>query len=330
MTRSPLPFWEIPLFCAVADDSADQVSLLLAEGADPNLQDKGGETPIMMVRSTAVASLLLEAGAQVNLCNDYNYDAFQCILDGEVGFNFPTEEALIEVLHLLTAHGVDPNAAQCWENRTRLYAVATNETVDYASSIIQRLLQCGSDPHQGRSPLEGLCSRWNGEFNEDIVRSFDLLLGAGCDLNLRLEDDISLLHLAAAEDWSWSSLGPNYTAVRCLLSHGANPNAVNNDGWTPLMVAVRAYIYDSVTVALVQDLIEADTDLTIVNAKRHTALDIALAALDNCERSYRNKSVPPNLRKSSRAQAEKAVKCVELLRAASTRPWPLRSARESL
>ncbi|HZG39231.1 MAG TPA: ankyrin repeat domain-containing protein, partial [Nodosilinea sp.] len=242
MANSPLPYWQIPLFCAVTDDSADQVALLLGDGADPNLCDDQGYTPLMKVRSTAVASLLLKAGAQVHFCNNINRDAFECILCGEVGFDFPTEAALLEVLHLLAVHGADPNSAQCWDNRTRLYTAAAHAVGDYTTAIIQRLLHLGANPHLGLSPLHGLCSRWNGEFDEDIVDSFNLLVEAGCDLNWRAEDGISLLHLAAAEDWSWGSLGPNYTAVRCLLSHGADPNAVDAQGWTPLMMAVRSYI----------------------------------------------------------------------------------------
>ncbi|MBD2106819.1 ankyrin repeat domain-containing protein [Nodosilinea sp. FACHB-13] len=320
MARSPLPFWQIPLFCAVADDSADQVALLLADGADPNLQDEGGRRPLMQVCSTAVASLLLEAGAQVHSCDDNNNDAFQHLLAREVGFNFPNEAALLEVLHLLIAHGADPNSAQCWENRTRLYDAAFNEVIDYASSMIQRLLQCGSDPHWGRSPLEGLCSRWNREFDQDIVRSFDLLLEAGCDPKLRGEEGLTLLHLAVAEDWTWNSLGPNYTAMRCLLNSGADPNAVNDEGWTPLMGAVRAYVYDVANVSLVEDLIEAGTNLALQNAEGHTALDIALTALDTCQRLYLRDSDPPELREKEKVRVQRAVECVELLRTASTSP----------
>ena len=57
-----------------------------------------------------------------------------------------------------------------------------------------------------------------------------MLIEKGSDLNARRSDGYSALHVAAANG--------NNTGVRLLLEHGADPLIKDNNGRTPLLVAL--------------------------------------------------------------------------------------------
>ncbi|MGH2534879.1 MAG: ankyrin repeat domain-containing protein [Thermomicrobiales bacterium] len=59
--------------------------------------------------------------------------------------------------------------------------------------------------------------------------------------------------------------------VDLLLSYGADPNATDANGWTPLNLAAHAGY-----VALVRRLLDAGADATIANHEKRTPLDVAL------------------------------------------------------
>jgi ankyrin repeat protein len=92
-----------PLKYAVTWDHKDVVELLLEHGADCNRRDNGKQTPLFHVASVAVAKLLLDSGARVDLVDD----------QGRTCVEYHLEYGREDIVDLLVKHGAkrDPR----WE-----------------------------------------------------------------------------------------------------------------------------------------------------------------------------------------------------------------------
>ena len=91
-----------PLGLATRKGLADVAQLLLERGANPNLQDEGGFTPLHGATSwghTAIAQLLLDRGANPNLQNKY----------GETPLQAAAAEGHTAIARLLLERGANPN-----------------------------------------------------------------------------------------------------------------------------------------------------------------------------------------------------------------------------
>jgi hypothetical protein len=55
-----------PLHLAAWKDRADGIEILLRSGADPNLRDERGRTPLYLTKRPEIAQLLVEGGADIN------------------------------------------------------------------------------------------------------------------------------------------------------------------------------------------------------------------------------------------------------------------------
>jgi ankyrin repeat protein len=91
--------------------------------------------------------------------------------------------------------------------------------------------------------LEGAClieAAGSREY-EDFVRTIAVLVRSGAETNVRLKSGDTLLHLAV-------SLG-NADVVRLLMRHGADPNAMDSLGKTPIDLA-REYDDDGLILVM--------------------------------------------------------------------------------
>lgn len=268
---SCLSSYQIPLFNAVSAGSADCVRQLLAAGADVHLCTNGGETALMYARNPTVVNLLLAAGVDVSLHRKQGWDAFQQMVKQET--ETPQEdEDILRSLHILIDHGIGINVTQRGKNR--LYDAA----FDQNPWAIERLLQLGAIPTVDDPLLSAITWHYNDEFDPDIARAIDLLVSAGEDINGHDNAGDTLLHNATLEyafppneaNYFGSSDGCNYTAVTCLLNHGAHPDPVGTHGRTPLMLAAT-----SASSATLQALLAAGANPHRQDHSGHTALDIA-------------------------------------------------------
>jgi len=91
----------LPQFYALLCD-AERIKKLLEEGADPNIRDGDGNTPLHFAASKGcaeVAKLLLRHGADPN-AQDKN---------GETPLHVAASEGHVDVVRLLLEHGADPS-----------------------------------------------------------------------------------------------------------------------------------------------------------------------------------------------------------------------------
>ena len=144
------------LFLAALVGDLTGVKVAIDCGADPNIQNKDGITPLHDAASYSrlnialkydpleVVKLLLEHGADPNIQNK----------DGSTPLHFEAEDGLLDFVKLLLEHGANPNIQDYKYGWTPLHYAAKNCHVD----VVRVLLDHGADPtirdNEGRAPLD--------------------------------------------------------------------------------------------------------------------------------------------------------------------------------
>ncbi len=286
-----------PLALAVVNAHYALAGRLIELGADPNRPDPRGSVlhalawirrpgsgrpplPTGTLDSLDLARALLEAGAEPNVRIDWREIAFEVDLGivrpppgisvgrnflsfvGATPFYLAAKHADVDLMRLLVRHGADP-LAPTDQRITPLMAAAGVGFWD------------GESP----GPLNGTpeevrlqAVRLAIELGNDIHAAADFgdteLVGDGPDLLLR--HPLNLLQLDAQQDrgdmrWGGSTalhgaamMGSNLI-VQYLLEQGADIDAPNALGWTPLMIAGGVFVANTEkawpdTVALLRDL----------------------------------------------------------------------------
>ncbi|KAK0721934.1 ankyrin repeat-containing domain protein [Lasiosphaeria miniovina] len=183
-----------PLHWACNGGNAGVVKLLVREGADVNVADFSGQTPLMTAAShgavpCARALLFEEGGRRRRTC---------CQVDR------------------LDTQG-----------RTALhYAAASSFAGGGAHAVMRLLLDCGADPRRcnlgGETALHELASSYTAALpSTELLRRVEILLNAGADLE-------------AADKWAYTpalqaATEDNHTALGVFLGLGARADVVDMD-----------------------------------------------------------------------------------------------------
>jgi ankyrin repeat protein/nucleoside phosphorylase len=226
LTEDELPYWQAGvtgLHLAAGSSAAAAariVEWLLKNGADPNAQDKYGNTPLMeavLQRQTEIVRLLVDPRdrADVNLANK----------EGETALFFAVGEP--RIVRLLLEAGAQPEDGP----RTALHQAAYE--FDHAS--MELLLDSRADVNvrdgYGRTPLMQMSSYWsNTELNlkkPARFRCFETLLHRGADVEARDSEGRTPLYWLAGRD--------DVQVLDALLKRHPDVNAADNAGRTPLM-----------------------------------------------------------------------------------------------
>ena len=208
-----------PLHCATASGATDAAKLLLQHGANPNLKDPQGRTPMHHAAISGNAALvqnLLEKGGKLSdndagenpamiAAQQGNHEALEAMLDSKRSFNVNAKDQSGKtILHHLTEQG--------------------------QSRLVEKLLKnpkidINAKDKQGKTPLH------NTVENND-QKSMDALLSQR-KINPSPRDKMgrSPLHLAAAAG--------NKEATAKLLRRGANPKLRDGNGDTAAVVAAN-------------------------------------------------------------------------------------------
>jgi ankyrin repeat protein len=261
----------------------DLASFMRAAQAEPSLlnaRGPEGSTPFMyavLYSDTATLARLLKLGADPNKRNDANATALMWAARD------------FEKTRLLVSHGADVNARSD-ERRTPLMVAARRPG---ASRIVKFLLDKGADPNPNTKPvadssplLEALTAG-----DESMVK---LLLRRGADAKAAAEQGLTMavtrnceeaLELITAQITNQeaytialqnTAVFGDLKAVRLMLDHGADVNAFDPFGKTPLMYAA---ISDVFPVDVVKLLIERGADVNAI-CRHEKGGDAGLTVLD--------------------------------------------------
>ena len=315
-----------PLMLAAQSGDAEQIARLRAGGADVNIADTEGWTPLMFALcaggDTAAAEALLAAGADVNVRSKERWTPLMLALrsdrpaafvarlltqyhalasaeseDGTtammIACQYASDPAVVEALYAADADAVQPRrGGDC-----PIHFAARNAT-DGAPGIVTFLLGNRADVDQandaGWTPLM-MAARFSTR--TDVI---DALVSAGADVNARNRDGLTALMLAAANE------APAAVAIaKKLLDAGADPEAADRSGRTAALVAVRS----GHSAAMVRFL---DRELTPRSVARQTALLTVLPvcrAVKECARlvSVRGERAPLSAPQPTRRAASPAL-----------------------
>jgi ankyrin repeat protein len=263
-----------PLILAVRDGNLEKVKVLIAEGADINLCDWYGRTPLSRALSKRkldmrMIEFLVSKGADVNLhpANGKTY----------------LQESIRKkgIPEFLINHGADVNVAPGSK------IVPLNEAIySKNNELIELLLKKGVDvnvhDNRHRTPLSLAVKSAQLELAE-------VLIAKGADINAFDENGDSLL--------SWCLARRKNDVVEFLIHHGADIKATNRYGKTPLDIAIKEenlklintlisrgadvkseYLFPAIqknNMALVKLLISRGADVNVVSKNGSTPLNLA-------------------------------------------------------
>ncbi|KAK1541509.1 hypothetical protein CPAR01_07498 [Colletotrichum paranaense] len=229
---------------------AETVALLLREGANVCAQNDAGNTPLIVAASNDhvdIVELLLSQGIPTHHSNHagsmFSHEASQQQFDGGPP----------DFRHIANKLG-----------ETALFVVRPNGS----SRVMRNLLNAGLDPtHQdnlGKNFLHEACKR--GSPSPRYLYDVQEAVEKGLEIDGRdYEGRTPLMNAAKISDSPF---------VKFLLRHGADPNARDNKGQTPLSEAFSSYRY-YFTSEVFYSLLDGGADVTAPGPEGKSLLDMA-------------------------------------------------------
>lgn len=216
-----------PLHCAIVKWQVEAVAHLLHAGANPNVTDKNGSTPLVYAMQQGhqeIAKLVLSAGADVNYKNPFNGNT-ALISSVDVPKN-------LEMIKFLVYHGAHLDEINS-KGETVLFKAVENNEKDVVSFLVGSGADVNVKTFQGWTPLGMALNVANIHDMSIIV--YQLLQG-GAHVNDDLTSKkITPLHLASVIDSADTSI------LEALVRLGAHLDALDADGQTVFQWAARAH-----------------------------------------------------------------------------------------
>ncbi len=246
------PWVETALFGSAAD-----LRQSLDKGLDPNAATASGGTTVLMMAQPDIekTKLLLEHGAKVNARSKSKYSALL------VASLYPRSPTVRLLLDKGAEVKMAPGAGAPLFNASPFILASFGGNAE----IMQQLAKAGSKPSDrmmilGMFPMSPTA---NGTAFGDVA-TVRTVLDAGGDPNEEDPDGFTVLYIAVVS---------NRTDVaRLLIARGANVNAVDRRGMTPLLYAASADFGDPSMVDL---LLKSGANPAAKTKEGLTALDLA-------------------------------------------------------
>jgi len=255
---------ETPLMYAATVGSADAIRLLLDRGAEVNAQSESGATALIWsATDLAKVRLLLEHGADPKLATKRGRTALLIAA---------LSDHSAEIVRRLIAAGADVKATDQFRTSTLRGATMGNDT-----ETIRILIDAGVDVNApdmaGLTPLM-MSAGWAG--NTAAVK---LLLAKGAKVNALSAPVMGLPSKNGPSKFGKltallmsAPFGPP-ELIQTLIDAGADVNAKDVRGMTPLMLAIAT---DRQDAAIIKMLLDHGADVDAKSDLGHTAADWAV------------------------------------------------------
>jgi len=242
------------LFDAVESGCTDLISSLLQAGASVAARDRFANTPLVLAAAAGqdeAIALLLDAGAEIDYRN----------LAGSSALLRAARDNQRKAAVLLLERGADPNLGN-GQNLSPLHAAAYNGNAALVQALLDHGAAADAVDKTGKAPAIYAAARGY----VDIV---DLLVAAGVDPKQRYGHDLTALMWAAGYS-NDTPVTDGLATVRRLLDLGSEIDAVDDRGWSALMIAAQR---GHAEVAAL--LLERGADPTVADPGGRRAADLA-------------------------------------------------------
>lgn len=259
------------LMYAARQGSAEAVKALADAGANVNLADPDGSTPLLLAIENGhydTAALLVERGADPNLSDSAGMGPLYAAVDmntlGEVYGRPPRRSPdkldALGLMTLLLQKGANPNAG------------LKTATLQRAHTPGEGTLGAGATPLMRAAK------------NADIP-AIELLIANGADISLGQKNKTTALMFAAGLGRGVGTFAKDYATdaqmletVKVLVAHGADVNAISAAGQTPIHFAAQAVDTNlpQPTDDLVKFLFAHGAKLDVADKQGRTPIDMAL------------------------------------------------------
>jgi ankyrin repeat protein len=262
LTILPHGSWTALMY-AGREGSLDAARALVEAGADLNLADPDGSTALLIAIMNGhydTAAMLVDKGADPNLTDAAGMAALYAAVDmntlGEVFGHperkSPDEMTAVDLMKVLLAHGANPNAELKTPTLQRAHTPGEG-TLNVGSTALMRAAK-------------------NGD-----AASIRLLLEHGANPNAQQKNGTTALMLASGLGRGTGAFTKDYAseaelleAVKLLVAAGADVNAVNDAGDTPVHYGAQA------SDDIVRFLAEKGAKLDVKDKKDRTPVEMAL------------------------------------------------------
>ncbi|KAK6514351.1 hypothetical protein TWF506_008747 [Arthrobotrys conoides] len=243
-------FGRTSLIYAADEGHLEIVKALLHKGADIEAKDGNRRSPLFAAITdghTAVVELLLNSGADLNGTEPPNSPFVHSSLSAAA------LRGEVAIVGLLIDKGTDIETKDCME-RTPLSLAAFNGWEAVVALLIKKGADIEARDNQGRTPL--FLAAYEGRKSGELVRP-----RAG----------VEYFDIETENMEGFAEMFKNTTVVELLLDRGADIEARDYWGWTPLLSASRSRL-----PAIVKLLIERGADIEAKDNQGRTPLLMAV------------------------------------------------------
>ena len=226
-----------PLHLACKQHHAETVKLLLSYGADTNAVNKCGQTPLHTAASRQSDCPEL---CEILLKHDAEIDAVD--VDGSQQLHLACKQGHAETVKLLLSYGADTNAVnKCGQTPLHTAASRQSDCPELCEILLKHDAKIDAVDVNGSQPLHLACKQGH-------TKIVNLLLSHSADVRA-IDDSGHSPLLLMSKHITGSKRGANNegnhalhikgmsTTIQLLVDLGADTNAVNKHGQTPLHIA---------------------------------------------------------------------------------------------